>query len=118
MKTILVVDDQPNVLETLRWLLEAKGYGCVTAENAEAAEGLFREHKPDGVIVDYGLPGADGIVLARRLKAINPVPIVLLSGNPDVAPDGSVDVFLPKPQEPRELLQAIMRMVGPSVPAK
>jgi DNA-binding response OmpR family regulator len=114
MKTILVVDDQPSVLETIRLLFESKAYHCLTAESAEAAEVVFRENTVDGVIVDYGLPGVDGKVLAHRLKKIKQVPVILLSGDPDLDPGGSVDLFLPKPQEPQELLQAIKRMVGPA----
>ena len=113
MKTILAIDDQASVLQTLRWLVEANGYRCVTAATAEEAEMVFRENAVDVVIVDHGLPGIDGSRLALYLKKIKPVPVIMLSGNPDLKPpSGAVDVFLAKPQNPSDLLRAIGKMVA------
>lgn len=113
MKTILAIDDQVSVLQTLRWLLEAKGYRCVTASTADEAEEVFRDNTVDVVIVDHGLPGIDGSTLALDLKKIKPVPVIMLSGNPDLKPStGAVDLFLAKPQNPADLLNAIEKLVG------
>lgn len=113
MKTILAIDDQASVLQTLQWLLEAKGYQCVTAATADEAEKAFRENAVDVVIVDHGLPGVDGSTLALQLKKIRSVPVIMLSGNPDLKPSpGAVDLFLAKPQNPADLLNAIGKLVG------
>lgn len=115
MKTVLVIDDHPRFLQTLMWLLEAKGYRCVTASTSTEAERVFSQDAVDIVIVDHGLPGMDGSTLAAHLKAIRNVPVLMLSGNPDLQPTpGTVDLFLVKPQGPDELLAAMQQLAGPA----
>lgn len=113
MKTILLIDDQASVLQTLTWLLESKGYRCLNATTSEEAEEVFRNNDVDAAIVDHGLPGVDGTTLALRLKSIRNVPVVMFSGNPEVNPAaGTVDLFLAKPQPPESLLKALAQLLG------
>ncbi len=113
MKTVLIIDDHPRFLQTLMWLLEAKGYRCVTASTSTEAERVFCQESVDVVIVDHGLPGVDGLTLAGLLKAIRRVPVLMLSGNPDLKPQaGAVDRFLLKPQSPEELLAAMQELTS------
>lgn len=114
MKTVLVIDDHPRFLQTLMWLLEAKGYRCVTASTSMEAKRIFREDSVDIVIVDHGLPGMDGSTLATELKSIRNVPVLMLSGNQDLKPaSGAVDRFLLKPQSPDDLLAVMEELAGP-----
>ncbi len=112
MKTILVIDDQTSVLLTLSWLLQAQGYQCMTAETGEDAEYAFTQSTIDGVIVDRTLQGTDGIEVARNLKSIRNVPIIMLTGHPEVPHAGEIDLLLTKPQSPEKLLEAVRNLVG------
>lgn len=89
----------------------------MTAATAEEAEQVFRTNDIDAAIVDHGLPGIDGSTLSLHLKGIKPVPVIMLSGNPDLKPaPGAVDLFLAKPQNPTELLNAIGQLIGAGEP--
>jgi DNA-binding response OmpR family regulator len=111
--TILLVDDHRGTLLTLSLVLRSAGYRCLTASNYDEAEQTFRINPIDLVILDHGLPGISGTDLAAHLKTIRPVAILMLSGNPDLAgkPE-SVDILLPKPQEPEALLNTIAELLG------
>ena len=79
--TILVVDDDPDLLQSLRVLLEAYDFGVVTAENAAAAIAAVAERNPDLVLTDIYMPDADGFELINALRARNAmVPVVAMSG--------------------------------------
>ena len=112
MPRILLIDDHRSTLHTLALVLRAAGYQCSTAENFSHAEHAFSTESIDLVIVDHGLPGVNGSELAAHLKNIQPVRVVMLSGNPDLdgKPD-SVDLLLPKPIDPKELLKAVAGML-------
>ncbi len=113
MKTVLIIEDHPPFLQTLTWLLEANGYRCLTASTSTQAERAFAQESVDIVIVDHGLPGVDGFTLARQLKSIHNVPVLMLSGNPDLKPQpGAVDRFLLKPQSPEDLLAAMQELIS------
>ena len=108
MRTILVIDDYLRTLSTLCLILKGNGYRALDAENAEQAERKFRNNPIDIVLLDHGLPGIDGAELARQLKQIRDVLVVMLTGNPELKEKPQfVDLLLAKPQEIPNLLQAI-----------
>jgi DNA-binding response OmpR family regulator len=79
MDTILVVEDEPVLLETLEYNLKREGYRVVTAADGwQAVETARREH-PDLVILDIMLPGIDGFEVCRILRRETTVPILILS---------------------------------------
>jgi DNA-binding response OmpR family regulator len=98
MRTILVIDDHVATLETICLILQRRGYITLPAANADQAQEHFFGSNVDLVIVDHGLPGVTGAQLAKRLKEIKSVFVLMLSGNSELLekPD-SVDVLLPKP---------------------
>jgi DNA-binding response OmpR family regulator len=117
MRTILVIDDHVATLETICLVLKQQGYQALAAENANQAQEHFFDNKVDLVIVDHGLPGVTGAQLAKRLKEIKNVSVLMLSGNSDLLekPD-SVDVLLPKPVAVPILLAEIEGLLARRTP--
>ncbi len=112
-KRILVVDDEPTILEVIERLLETEGLVIVTAR--DGAEGLrrFREEKCDLVIVDRAMPGLSGEVMARVIKDQSPeTPLILitglLSGLIDATP---FDGFVAKPFTRTQLRTAVAELL-------
>ena len=112
--TVLVVDDDAGFRRVVRRLLLRRGF-VVVAEVGDGAAALaaVRRHRPDGVLLDVGLPDRDGLDLARELLALGWHPRVLLtSSDPGAADpvDGHSDAlpFLPKEDLPNAPLQALL----------
>ena len=76
---ILIVDDEPNILGTLAPLLRTRGYEVFTAMTANAAREAIARDQPDLIVLDLGLPDADGVELCREIREAHAVPIVVLS---------------------------------------
>ena len=117
---ILVVDDDPDMVALLQDLLrqagfEAEGAGC----GADALSALMARRYAL-VLLDLRLKGEDGLTLARRMRQLSPVPIVMLSGSSDETDrvlllELAADDFLAKPFSPRELVarvRAVLRRCG------
>jgi response regulator NasT len=110
---ILTVDDDPIVRADLRVILEDAGYAVVpdARDGAEAVEHA-RQHAPDLIVLDLGMPGLDGFGAAATIRRASDVPIVALTGHsaPDMlqrASDAGADSYLLKPFSEAGLLQAI-----------
>ncbi len=69
---ILVVDDEPIACKTLRQFLESRGYRAFTAYSGDEALALYRQEKPDLVLLDIRMPGKDGLQTLRELKTLDP----------------------------------------------
>jgi DNA-binding response OmpR family regulator len=119
-ETILVVDDEPKILKTVRAYLENAGFRVVTAGDGQMALTVYRHEKPALVILDLGLPGMDGLDVARTLRRDSNVPIIMLTARVDEADKliglelGSDD-YVTKPFSPRELVarvRAVLRRAG------
>lgn len=84
MLTILVIEDHVITLETICLILKKQGYEALAAKNAQEAQEHFSENKVDLVIVDHGLPGITGSELAKCLKEVKSVLVLMLSGDPEL----------------------------------
>ena len=83
--TVLLVDDEPLLLRSLRRTLEEEGYHTFLADSAEAAEPRLVEADPDVVLLDLGLGADDGLALLERLKRERPeVEVILITGNASI----------------------------------
>ena len=104
--TILCIDDEENGLKMRKWLFEAEGFQVLTALNGPTGIEVFKAHSVDGVILDYNMPGMDGIEVARALKKLrSTVPIIMLSGYPVPAEaNRAIDTILTKGESPAVLL--------------
>jgi two-component system response regulator FixJ len=81
---IYVVDDDYDVLRSLRFLLETEGFDVRTFRSGSALLGSSTRHSADCLVVDYKMAGIDGLDLAQRLRGLNvSTPIVLITGYPD-----------------------------------
>ena len=121
-ETVLVVDDEPQIVRALTTNLRARGYGVLAAATGEDALRLAADTRPDVVVLDLGLPGIDGIEVVRGLRSWTSVPILILSvrdGEADkvAALDAGADDFVTKPFGMNELLarlRAALRRAAPS----
>ena len=100
-KSILVVDDEPQIVKVLQAYLEKAGYRVLTAGDGKAALHTFQQQQPDFVILDLNLPGMDGLDVARTLRRTSNVPILMLTARVEeadrliglVQPSASISMF-------------------------
>jgi two-component system alkaline phosphatase synthesis response regulator PhoP len=119
VKTVLVVDDEPKIVDLARDYLEHAGFGVLTASDGPSALRAARTRKPDVLVLDLGLPGMDGLDVARELRRDSSVPIVMLTARDDeldriLGLEIGADDYVTKPFSPRELvarIRAILRRV-------
>ena len=114
--TLLIVDDEPNVIKSVKRLLFETDYKILTAESGEKGLTMFEGNEIDLVISDYRMPGMNGVEFLREVRERYPDTIrLILSGYADVAAvveainDGQVYKFISKPWNDQELLTTIMR---------
>jgi DNA-binding response OmpR family regulator len=112
MKTILVVDDEPKIVQLVRDYLERAGFGVLTASEGKTALSLARTGKPDMVILDLGLPGMDGLDVTRTLRRDSNVPILMLTARSEetdklVGLELGADDYITKPFSPKELVARV-----------
>lgn len=111
-KKILVVDDDPELIELLRSYLGSQGFVVATACDGTTMQQQLTEFRPDLLILDLMLPGEDGLTLCRNLRAVSRLPILMLTARGDdmdriIGLEMGADDYLPKPFNPRELLARI-----------
>ena len=116
MSTILIVDDELSLLESLRIALERHHYAVLTAANGAQAVQVARHARPDLIILDVMLPQLDGFEVCRILRAELPTPILMLTAREDPADkviglELGADDYLTKPFHLRELLARVKAML-------
>ncbi len=121
MTTVLVIDDEPQIVRALRINLRVRQYEVHAAATAGEALELAAKHPPDLVILDLGLPDMDGVEVIHGLRGWTEAPIIVLSGRTDStdkveALDAGADDYVTKPFGMDELL-ARMRAVSRRVTA-
>lgn len=117
--TILIVDDEPGVIEIISFFLENQGYQIITAEDGRQALDRVRKDKPDVVITDVNMPEIDGIEVCQRLKrskSTRYLPVILVTAKGDTetrirAKDAGADDFLDKPINELELSTRIRSLL-------
>jgi two-component system, OmpR family, KDP operon response regulator KdpE len=110
--TVLVVDDEPQILRALRTSLTAHGYGMLGAATGEEALSTLASSSPDLVVLDLGLPDMDGVDVIAELRGWSDVPVIVLSVRDAqtgkvAALDAGADDYLTKPFGMEELLARI-----------
>jgi two-component system alkaline phosphatase synthesis response regulator PhoP len=123
MKTILVVDDAPNIVELVRLYLEGAGFATLVATDGPAAVEAHRRHRPDLVILDLMLPGMDGFEVCRAIRREADTPVLMLTARTDdvdaiVGLELGADDYVTKPFNPRALVarvKAILRRTDGTV---
>src|ERR1700680_2090670 len=119
-KTILIVDDDPDVRFGLHVRLKANHYDVIFAADGMASIAEARKHMPDLIILDLGLPAGDGFSVMERLKAndsLSLIPVIVVSArdrnaNMERALKAGAKAFLQKPLDNAELLAVIRQALG------
>jgi two-component system KDP operon response regulator KdpE len=107
--TILVVDDEPHVLQALKMVLESREYRVATAPGGAVALQMVAAERPDALLLDLAMPGMDGAEVCRRIRMWSHVPILMLSARTEEhhkvrALDAGADDYITKPFSTPELL--------------
>lgn len=114
----LIVDDEPDLLETCARLLQQAGHTCLTAHTAREAVALIDAERPNLVVTDFRLPTIDGLAVARYARrASPPPPVIVITAytTPHAkreAHQAGATVFLPKPFSATEFLDAVNRALA------
>ena len=125
--TILVVDDEPRIVQVVRDYLQHGGFAVLVASDGPSALRTARTGRPDLIVLDLGLPGQDGLDVARALRRDGDVPIIMLTARSDesdklVGLELGADDYITKPFSPKELVARIRtvlrRAEGMKVPAE
>ena len=111
-KKILIVDDEPQIVEICRDYLKAAGYETVTASNGSQALALARREKPDLIVLDLMMPEMDGLDVTREIRRASDVPIIMLTARVEetdklIGLELGADDYITKPFSPRELVARI-----------
>jgi two-component system alkaline phosphatase synthesis response regulator PhoP len=122
-ETILVVDDDPNIIELTSLYLETEGFRVISASDGAQALQTAQNEAPALMVLDLMLPEVDGWEVCRRLRAGSDLPIIMLTARDDdidkiVGLELGADDYLTKPFNPRELVarvKAILRRSGPKI---
>ena len=120
MHNILVVDDEEDVRNLVKVILEAEGYKIDTASNGEEALDLMSENRFDMIILDVVMPKSDGLELCRKIKGNNTLrdtPIIMFSAlgkgiETMLGDDEKADDYLEKPFEMKTLTEKVGRLLG------
>ena len=118
-RTVLVADDDEDILQLVSFRLERAGYTVVTAADGQQALAAAREHRPDLAVLDVMMPGLNGYEVTRQLRADEAtatIPVILLTARVQEADvsrgfEAGADDYLRKPFSPQELrsrVQAIL----------
>jgi len=112
--TILCVDDEENQLVLRKLVLEREGYRVLTASSAAGAIEMIRSEPIDLVIVDYYMPGMNGLALARQLRESRKVPIVVLSAFAELPGEaiGTADTWITKGISSSELVAKLEELLS------
>jgi two-component system KDP operon response regulator KdpE len=111
-RTILVIDDEPRIVNLIRMDFEREGFAVLGAHNAQEGLRKLTEHLPDAVILDVMLPEMDGYEVLRAIRNVSTVPVVMLTVRADEADkvrglELGADDYVTKPFSQRELLSRV-----------
>src|SRR3989304_4365563 len=122
-QTVLVVDDEPHIAETVRLYLERDGFRVVPAYDGRPAAEVFEGERPDLIILDLMLPQVSGLDVCRSIRSRSQVPIIMLTARSEevdklIGLELGADDYVTKPFSPREVaarVRAVLRRAaGPA----
>ena len=114
-KTILIADDEPDIVETLKFLVESEGYSCLTAFDGEDALRLAKEKRPDLIVLDVMMPKINGYKVSRLLKfdaKYKDIPILMVTARTQeedklIGEETGADEYITKPFDINHILEKI-----------
>jgi two-component system, OmpR family, alkaline phosphatase synthesis response regulator PhoP len=112
MRTVLVIEDEPQIAGLVRDYLEHAGFATLSAADGRSGLTLARTRRPDAIVLDLGLPGMDGLDVIRALRRDAEVPIVVLTARSDEADrivglELGADDYVVKPFSPKEVVARV-----------
>lgn len=112
MKTVLIVDDEPKIVQLTRDYLETAGFNVLTAANGQEALQIQDSSSPDMIVLDLGLPDQDGLDICRAIRRNSEVPIIMLTARGEesdklIGLELGADDYITKPFSPKELIARI-----------
>ena len=118
-KKILVIDDEPSILDILEMLLDAEGYQVIKSNNGELGLELAKQHKPHLIVLDVMMPKMSGYMVANVLgkdTKLNQIPILLLTATSQVTGNilmkAPTEHRLTKPFKPEELVEKVHTIIA------
>jgi len=123
MPTILIIEDEPELVKVLRSYLEKAGFAVETAYRGDTGLSLWDHKRPDLVLLDLNLPGMDGIDVAREIRRKDNTPIIMLTARVEemdqlIGLELGADNYITKPFSPRVVvakIRAVLRRLDASV---
>lgn len=114
---VLVVDDEPKIIEMVKNYLETEGYKVITAQNGQEAISLFKDEKPNVVVLDIMMPGMSGLDVCKEIRKDSVVPIIMLTAKSEeidklLGLELGADDYITKPFSLKELaarIKAVLR---------
>jgi len=126
MATVLIIEDEPELVKVLRSYLEQAGFSVLTASRGDTGLSTWEHKRPDLVVLDLNLPGMDGLDVAREIRRKTATPIIMLTARVQEADqlvglELGADDYIPKPFSPRLVVarvRALLRRAttAPSAP--
>ncbi len=122
MKTILIIEDEPELAKVVQSYLEKSGYKVICAYRGDSGLALYESNHPDLVLLDLNLPGMDGLDVAKMIRRNQETPIIMLTARVEetdrlVGLELGADDYISKPFSPREVVarvKAVLRRAAPS----
>jgi len=114
-ETVLLIEDDPDIVELLQYNLEREGHSVLTAPDGEAGLALATKRRPGAILLDLMLPGMDGLEVCRELKrveATSAIPVIILTAKGEESDvvlglEMGADDYVTKPFSPREVVARI-----------
>ena len=123
-RTILVVDDEADLLEMVRSIFERAGFtNILTAESGKEALKIWKDRQPDMIILDIMMPGMDGLSILKQVRETSNIPVLLLTARGEAEDrvtgfESGADDYLIKPFHPKELLLRVQVILSRAYPQK
>ncbi len=120
MSTILIIEDEPELVKVLRSYLEQAGFTVFSAGRGDSGLSTWEQKQPDLVILDLNLPGMDGLDVARQIRRKSQTPLIMVTARVEEADrliglELGADDYITKPYSPREVVarvRAVLRRAG------
>ncbi len=120
MTTILIIEDEPELVKVLRSYLEQATFKVITSYKGDTGFDTWKNTQPDLVILDLNLPGMDGLDIARNIRKVSNTPIIMLTARVEetdrlIGLELGADDYVTKPYSPREVVarvKAVLRRSG------
>ena len=116
---VLIVDDEPDIVESIKFRLEVENIDCVTAINGEEGLTKARDEKPDLILLDVMMPKMNGYKMSRLLKFdanFKDIPIIMLTARTqakdmEIGEHTGADEYVTKPFDMEELVELVMKYI-------